>query len=64
MSKVYEIVTQKIIEKLEKGVVPWRQPWKGTKINLTYYDEKDKKRTAILYNGLISKKNYIPKNNE
>lgn len=23
----YEIVTQQIIEALEKGVVPWRQPW-------------------------------------
>ncbi|MFT9494340.1 MULTISPECIES: ArdC family protein [Bacillota] len=25
--KVYEIVTKKIIEQLENGVVPWRQPW-------------------------------------
>lgn len=24
---VYEIVTQKIIEKLEEGVIPWRKPW-------------------------------------
>jgi len=24
---VYEIITEKIIERLEKGVVPWRQPW-------------------------------------
>ncbi|MDP4084700.1 MAG: zincin-like metallopeptidase domain-containing protein [Bacillota bacterium] len=24
---VYEIVTQKIIEQLEKGVIPWRKPW-------------------------------------
>lgn len=24
---VYEIVTEKIIEKLEKGVIPWRKPW-------------------------------------
>ncbi|PPA68733.1 ArdC family protein [Jeotgalibacillus proteolyticus] len=24
---VYEIVTDKIIEELEKGVVPWRKPW-------------------------------------
>lgn len=27
MSKVYELVTQKIIEKLEQGTVPWRKPW-------------------------------------
>jgi antirestriction protein ArdC len=24
---IYEMVTQKIIEQLEKGVVPWRKPW-------------------------------------
>lgn len=24
---VYEIVTNKIMEKLEKGVIPWRKPW-------------------------------------
>lgn len=31
---VYEIVTQKIIEKLEQGVVPWRKPWiNGTAVN-------------------------------
>lgn len=30
MSKsVYEIITNKIIEQLEKGVVPWRKPWNG-----------------------------------
>lgn len=27
MSTVYEIVTQKIIDKLERGVIPWRKPW-------------------------------------
>lgn len=27
MSKVYEMVTNKIIEQLEKGVIPWRKPW-------------------------------------
>lgn len=24
---IYELVTNRIIEKLEKGVVPWRKPW-------------------------------------
>jgi len=28
MSSVYEIVTAKIIEKLESGVIPWRKPWR------------------------------------
>ncbi|MEK5394044.1 zincin-like metallopeptidase domain-containing protein [Margalitia sp. FSL K6-0131] len=27
MSNVYELVTEKIIEKLEEGVIPWRKPW-------------------------------------
>jgi len=29
MSDVYAIVTNRIIEQLEKGVIPWRKPWKG-----------------------------------
>jgi antirestriction protein ArdC len=27
---VYEIVTEKIVEQLEKGYIPWRQPWGAT----------------------------------
>jgi antirestriction protein ArdC len=27
MSKVYEIITDRIIEQLEKGVIPWQQSW-------------------------------------
>ena len=36
MNKVYEIVTNRIIAELEKGVVPWRMPWKqaGPPMNL------------------------------
>lgn len=26
---VYDVITDRIIEALEQGVVPWRQPWKG-----------------------------------
>ena len=26
---VYEIVTDRILEALEKGVIPWRRPWRG-----------------------------------
>ena len=26
-SKVYDIVTDKILESLAKGVAPWRRPW-------------------------------------
>lgn len=32
MSKsVYEMVTDRIIEQLEKGVIPWQKPWTGVK---------------------------------
>ena len=30
MSKsVYEMVTDRIIEQLENGVIPWQKPWHG-----------------------------------
>lgn len=29
MSSVYEIVTERIIKKLEQGTVPWRMPWRS-----------------------------------
>ena len=27
---VYEIITERIIEQLENGVIPWQKPWTGT----------------------------------
>jgi antirestriction protein ArdC len=27
-SNVYEIITEKIVEQLENGVIPWRKPWR------------------------------------
>jgi antirestriction protein ArdC len=27
---VYGIITEKIINLLEEGIVPWRRPWTGT----------------------------------
>lgn len=24
---VYEMITERIIEQLEKGVIPWQKPW-------------------------------------
>ena len=26
---IYQIVTDRILEQLENGVVPWRKPWHG-----------------------------------
>ena len=32
--KIYDMVTERIINLLEKGIVPWRRPWKvGTAVN-------------------------------
>lgn len=31
---VYKIVTEKIIEALDRGVVPWRKPWRGGNLGL------------------------------
>jgi antirestriction protein ArdC len=30
MPNAYEVVTDRLIAKLESGVIPWRQPWKNT----------------------------------
>lgn len=30
-TSVYEIVTNRIIEQLEKGVIPWQKPWTGVR---------------------------------
>ena len=27
--KVHEIITEKIVEKLRRGIVPWQKPWRG-----------------------------------
>ena len=27
---VYEMITERIIEELENGVIPWQRPWSGT----------------------------------
>ena len=29
MSKAYDIITDKIIEQLEEGTIPWKKPWHG-----------------------------------
>ena len=35
MNKVYEIVTQKIIDKLNEGIIPWEKPWIGLRNYVT-----------------------------
>jgi len=35
VNKVYEIVTQKIIDKLNQGIIPWEKPWIGLRNYVT-----------------------------
>ena len=28
-TQVYQVVTDRVVELLERGVVPWRKPWAG-----------------------------------
>jgi len=35
MNKVYEIITQKIIDKLNQGIIPWEKPWIGLRNYIT-----------------------------
>ncbi|WP_449241446.1 ArdC family protein [Desulfoscipio gibsoniae] len=37
---VYEIVTEKIINKLEQGVIPWRQPWSSIGTAISWKTQK------------------------
>ena len=52
MSKaVYEMVTKRIIEQLESGVIPWRKPWTGTKSGA--YNRVTKKSYSLLNQMLL-----------
>lgn len=37
---VYQIVTDRIIEKLEKGIAPWRRPWNASGIAVNWKTQK------------------------
>jgi antirestriction protein ArdC len=54
---VYEIVTSIIIEKLETGIIPWKQPWKGTGAPMNLISKKPYRGLNILllsYHGYSS----------
>lgn len=54
MSKsVYEMVTERIIEELEKGCVPWHKPWTGTPDGA--YNRITKKPYSLLNQMLLGK---------
>ena len=52
MSKaVYEMVTKRIIEQLQNGVIPWRKPWTGTKSGA--YNRVTQKSYSLLNQMLL-----------
>ena len=48
---VYEMVTERIINQLEKGIVPWRKPWTG--IRSGAYNRISKKSYSLLNQMLL-----------
>ena len=51
---VYEMVTERIIEQLEKGVIPWQKPWTG--IRSGAYNRVSKKSYSLLNQMLLKHK--------
>lgn len=51
---VYEMITERIIEELENGVIPWQKPWTGTKSGA--YNRISNKPYSLL-NQMILKHN-------
>ena len=49
---VYQMVTDRIIEQLEKDIIPWHKPWSGTK-NGAY--NRFSNRSYSLLNQMILK---------
>lgn len=54
--KVYQIITDLIIEELKKGVIPWRKPWKAGEWPKNF---KTKKRYRGINVPILASKNYI-----
>ena len=48
---VYEMVTDRIIEQLEKGVIPWQKPWTGVRSGA--YNRISKKPYSLLNQMLL-----------
>ena len=51
MENIYEMVTNKIIEQLESGIIPWRKPWSGASNGA--YNVVSKKTYSLLNQMLL-----------
>jgi antirestriction protein ArdC len=59
MAKPIDIVTNKIIEQLEKGVIPWNMPWEGGGPPMRVSVKKPYRGTnAMVLNIITMEKNY------
>ena len=47
---IYEMITNRVIKKLEEGVVPWKKPWKVQRTSGGFYESAQK--------NIITKKSY------
>ena len=50
---VYEMVTERIIEQLEKGIIPWEKPWTGVRSGA--FNRVSKKSYSLLNQMLLGK---------
>lgn len=48
---VYEMVTERIIEQLEIGIIPWHKPWTGTRSGA--YNRVTRKPYSLLNQMLL-----------
>ena len=48
MSHVYEIITERILGKLEQGVVPWHKPWEQGVPTQPGHEEALSRRQRVL----------------
>ena len=57
---VYQIITDLIIEKLEQGVIPWKQPWNDYGPAVNYMSKKPYRGiNQLILTGLHSKPFYL-----
>ena len=53
---IYQAVTDRIISQLEKGVIPWRKPWKVSGVQIRFKEDLTKlafnRVTKLAYGAL------------
>src|SRR5205809_7627290 len=59
MNQIYETITDKIIEQLEKGVVPWRKTWKTVLPQNLVSKKEYRGINLILLNSLLFENPYF-----